>query len=117
MRVLVAFEEQYRAYHNVIAAGIEVLRPSVEVATTRAEDIAQEIARFDPRVVISSQPEAESPAPMPAWIKLPLDPTQPTEVRLGGHRWTSAKPTLETLVAVIDELEAAGSTKMEEAVQ
>jgi hypothetical protein len=36
------------------------------VATTRPEEQAQEMARFDPQVVVSSQSEATSPAPVQA---------------------------------------------------
>jgi hypothetical protein len=35
IRVLVALDDEHRAYREVIAAGIEVLRPSVKAATTR----------------------------------------------------------------------------------
>ena len=102
-----AFEDDYRTYRGVIAAGIAVLRPNTEVATTRPQELAHEMARFDPKVVVCTQPqEATSPASAPvAWIKVPTDPTQPTEVLLGERRWTSSGLTLDALLAVIDEVE------------
>ena len=107
VRVLVAFEDDYRAYREVIAAGIAVLRPNTEVATTRPQELAHEMARFDPQLVVSTQPqEATSPSPAPvAWVKVPTDPTQPTEVLVGERRWTSSGLTLDALLAVIDEVE------------
>ena len=102
-----AFEDNYRAYREVIAAGIAVLRPNTEVATTRPQELALEMARFDPQIVVCTQPqEATSPPPAQvAWIKVPTDSTQPTEVLLGERRWTSSGFTLEALLAVIDEVE------------
>ena len=39
IRVLVAFEDQYRAYREAISAVIGVLRPQVEVTNTGLEDL------------------------------------------------------------------------------
>jgi hypothetical protein len=89
----------------VIAAGIALLRPSIEVATTRPEELEQEMARIDPQVVVSSQSEVTSPAPVQAWVKIPTDPAQPAEVLFGGRRRTVSGLTLEALLAVIDEAE------------
>jgi hypothetical protein len=89
----------------VIAAGIAILRPSIEVVTTRPEELAQEVSRFNPQVVISSQSEATSPAPVQAWVKIPTDPAQPAEVLFGGRRRTVSGLTLEALIAIIDEVE------------
>ena len=66
IRILVAFEDDYRAYREVIAAGIALLRPSIEVATTGSEELAQEIARINPQVIVISQSEVTSPAPVEA---------------------------------------------------
>src|SRR5215211_2464511 len=109
IRVLVAFEDHYRAYREVIAAGIAVLRPSTEVATTRPQELAHEMARFDPQLVVCTQSAeaTRSPPTPPAWVKVPTDPTQPTEVLVGERRWTSSALTLEALLAVIDEVEGA----------
>lgn len=89
----------------MIAAGIALLRPSIEVATTGSEELAQEIARINPQVVVSSQSEATSPAPVQAWVQVPTDPAQPAEVLFGGHRRTVSELTLEAMLAIIDEAE------------
>lgn len=102
-----AFEDDYRTYREMIAAGISVLRPSTEVATIRPQELAHEIARFDPQVVVCTQPQeaTSSPPAQVAWVKVPTDPTQPTELFLGERRWTSSGLTLEALLEVIDEVE------------
>jgi hypothetical protein len=43
MRVLVAFGDEYRAYREVIAAGIRMLRPQVEVATATPAELEGEL--------------------------------------------------------------------------
>jgi hypothetical protein len=56
MRVLVAFGDEHRAYREVIAAGIRILRPRTDVATATPAEIEGEIGRFDPQVVVCGQP-------------------------------------------------------------
>lgn len=91
IRVLVAFEDQYRAYRDVIGAGIQVLRDQVEVTTTDLDGLESEVARLDPQVVICSR---DRPASLPqrvTWFKVPIEPSP--------H---SSEVTLEMLLAVID---------------
>ncbi len=109
IRVLVALDDEHRAYREVIAAGIEVLRPSVKAATTRPEELEQEVARLNPQMVICSQPEAASLAPVRAWVKVPLEPSRPIEVRLDGHRWTRSASNLAALLQIIDKVEETKS--------
>lgn len=116
MRVLVAIEEEYRSYREVIAACIRLLRPHVEVSTTAPERLERKAASFEPQMIVSSRSRTAIPSPSIAWIEIPTeDPTKPTEVWLGEVRWEAAE--LETNVVgllgrVIDraeeELAAAG---------
>jgi hypothetical protein len=104
--VLIAIEDEYRAYREVIAAGIGALRPGVEVASVGLEGLEGELARLDPRVVICSGPEpAGAGTRREAWVELPLEPIRPMKVRRGGRRSEAADPTLEALLAVVDEAE------------
>ena len=109
--MLIAIEDEYRAYREVIAAGLEALRPGTEVAAVGLDRLEGELARLDPEVVVCSRPgslaEAEG---RPAWIELSLDTTRPTKVSVGGRRSESVNPTLETLLAVIDEAEGLPRT-------
>ena len=105
MRVLVAFEDDYRAYREVIAAGIGILRPHAEVCSAKSDALEEELERFKPQVVICGRPESAGPSDVPAWIELSLDPLRPGRIRVGDRRWESTNPTLDVLLGVIDEVE------------
>ena len=105
MRVLVAFEDDCHAYQGVIAASIRVLRPHTEVETATLDALGEAVERFDPELVICSRPNTVDPGGRIAWVELSVDPTQPTKVCVGGRYSESTNPTLEALLAVIDEVE------------
>lgn len=111
--MLIAIEDGYRAYREVIAAGIGALRPGVEVTSVGLEGLEGELARLDPRVVICSGPEpAGAGAGREAWVELPLEPIRPMKVRRGGgHQSESSDSTLEALLAVVDEAEQLSGTE------
>ena len=97
IRVLVAFEDLYRTYREVIAAAIRVLRPQVEVSTTDLDDMETQLARLDPRVVISSQNRSPSLRPGVTWVHVPLEVGPTTQV------------TMETLLEAIDGVDNPSS--------
>jgi hypothetical protein len=109
MRVLVAIEDEYRSYREVIAAGIRLLRPHVEVSTTEPEGLERKAASLDPQLVVSSRPKTAIPSPPIVWIEIPTeDPMKPTEVWLGEERWEAAESEANVvglLGRVIDLLE------------
>jgi hypothetical protein len=105
IRILVALEDDYRAYREVIAAGIRILRAHAEVETANLEALEEELERFDPQLVICSGHKQVESGGKPAWIELSLDPTQPTKISIGGRYLERSNPTVETLLEVIDELE------------
>jgi len=111
-RVLIAIEDEYRAYREVIAASIEMLRPGTEVTATGLDQLEGELARLDPQVVVCSRPggttEAEGRL---AWVELSLDPTRPTKISFGGRHSESTNPMLEELLAVLDEAEGFPRTR------
>jgi len=51
MRVLVAFENEYRIYGEAIARVIRELRPSVEVTVAEARTVGEEVGRLLPELV------------------------------------------------------------------
>jgi hypothetical protein len=55
-RVLVAYGEEYRAYREVVAAGVRLLRPGTEVSTATPADLEAKIALLDPQVVVCGVP-------------------------------------------------------------
>ncbi len=66
--------------------------------------------RFDPQVVISSQPRIASADGVSAWIELSVDSTRPTKIHAGGRCSEMSNPTLDKLLTVVDELEHPGRT-------
>lgn len=103
VRILVAIDEEYRSYREVIAGALAAVRPHFEVATAGVEALDEEVKRFDPHLVISSLPAA-SVARL-AWVHLSLDPVQPSVVCVGGHRMEVHNPVLDNLLEVIDQVE------------
>src|SRR5918994_4362769 len=105
VRVLVAIEDDYRSYREVIAAGICVLRPRTEVETAPMEELEEQIERFDPQLVVCSRPNTLASRRCAAWVELPLDPTRPTNICVAGRYSKRSNPAIDLLIAVIDEVE------------
>ena len=76
IRVLLAYEDEYRAYREVISAGIQIVRPHVEVDISSLEALEESIERFDPHLVICSQPNTYDPGGRPAWVENSVDHVQ-----------------------------------------
>jgi hypothetical protein len=89
----------------VISSAIRVLRPHTEVETATLEALAEAVERFDPELVICSRPNTVDPGGRMAWVELSFDPTRPSKICVGGRYSESTNPTLEVLLAVIDEVE------------
>jgi hypothetical protein len=105
MRVLVAFGDEDRAYREVIAAGIRILRPRADVATATPAEVEGEIGRFDPQVVVCGRAGIADPGDVPAWVELPVELELPAKVRVGVRRRTPVDLDLKGLLAVVDEAE------------
>ncbi len=104
IRALVAFEDDYRAYRETIAAVLRVLRPHSEVQTIPIEALQEELERFDPQMVICNGHEDVEGGGRHAWIELSLDPTAPTKISIGGRHLELTNPTVEELLEIIDEV-------------
>ena len=50
-RILVAFEDEYRAYREFMAGAVRAHRPHVEVMVAGLCALGEEVARFDPDLV------------------------------------------------------------------
>jgi hypothetical protein len=105
MKVLVAFEKEYRAYMAAIAAAIRMFRSNIEVALTNTDQLEAEVERFDPQLVICSSPIPSNPvAPqLMAWIELSPDPDQQSRFQVGEHSWESTNPSLSEILPAVDE--------------
>jgi hypothetical protein len=109
IRVLIAIEEEYRSYREVIAACIRLLRPHVEVSSTATEGLERKAAILDPHLIISSRPKTAIPSPPIVWIMVPTEaPTRPTEIWLGEGPGGEVAPEADVvglLAQVIDGIE------------
>ena len=117
MRILVAFDEAYRAYGEFIDAAIRRRRRAqtdapledVQVERTVGPGALEEaMRRSEFHLVICGSlvvPDNNPIDAMPAaWIELSVDPQRPSRFRLGEQRWETLNPSLEELVSVVDLL-------------
>ena len=106
-RILVAFENDYRAYADALAKAIRAARPHLDVATLGLEGLQTEVTRLDPHVIICSSPNpaTEQQEGKLAWVELSVDPHRPSKFCVSGRRWESLNPSLEELLGVVEETE------------
>jgi hypothetical protein len=105
IRILVALEDDYRAYREVIAVGIHALRPHTEVTSVGLKELEVELARLDPDVVISSAVARAGFGKRLAWVELSLEPARRSMVSVGGRYSEQINPGLDALLEVVDEAE------------
>jgi len=106
LRILVCLENDYRTYREVIAAGIQILRPHTEVVNAELDVLKEEVRRFDPHLVICSLPATACNEDIVCWVQLSLDSsTEPSVVCVDGRYSEHDNPTLEELLRVLDEVE------------
>ncbi len=109
VRVLVSFEAVRCVYGEAIARALGELRPALEVRTAPLPGIGRELRLFDPHVVVCSQTNGEHPGGRGAWVQVPTDDGadgdggRPARLCLEGEHWDTEGPTLEEILAVIDE--------------
>lgn len=105
MRILVAFEDEYRGLRELIAFAFRGARPGDEVEAVPLGALREGVARFDPHLVISSVPNAGDPVRTVAWVQLSPDPDFPSGVCVGGRRWEAPNPSLKSLLSFAEEAE------------
>jgi hypothetical protein len=114
MRILISYDDEYRAFGEFMARTIRVCRPHLEVSVADDEDLLSEIARRVPELVICGRPEpATEASASAAWIELPSDPSRPSKTRVGTRRTESQNPSLSELLAVVDETERSVTSREE----
>lgn len=117
MRVLLAFEEEYRLYMEAVADAIRTFHSHVQVAGTNPGGLEAEVERFDPELVICSSPIPSNPVDpqLIASIELSVEPDQASRFRVGERHWESTNPTLGETLSVVDETNLLCRTSYEEA--
>jgi hypothetical protein len=103
IRVLVAFEDDYRTYRDTIGAVLRILRPETEVKSTTLEELEEELERFHPEVVICSGHKEVELCTRLAWIELSVDPTMSSKISVGGRHFERTNPTVEELLEFIED--------------
>ena len=106
LRVLVAFEDEYRAYRGAISTAVQDLRPRVCVEASGTDTLPRELARFEPQAVICTLPEGPETDDRIAWIELPLEPDRTARARLAHRRFDLANPALQTILEIIDDAQS-----------
>jgi hypothetical protein len=112
MRVLIAMEEGYRLYRDVLAGSLMAMRPLLAVATVAPDDFEERLKSFEPHVVICGGQNFARSAGALAWIHLAFDPTmplqRPAQFWVEGRYRKIPNPDLQNLLSVIDEVALAG---------
>lgn len=113
MQILISYDNSHHTYGDVIGSAIGMLRPNDEVALAPLEALRVEMRRLDPHLVISSQPKPANSKCGLTWVELSPDPDQVSRICVNGRMWESSNPSLEELLAVIDETEMVAGTGRE----
>jgi hypothetical protein len=103
LRVLVAYEDEYRAYRETIGAAIRGLRPHTEVVNATLAELEMMAPRAD--LVICSRSDVQRTEGTLAWIELPNEPERPAKISLQGRCSEVTNLTLDGLLAVVDTVE------------
>jgi hypothetical protein len=116
MRILLAFDREYRLYMEAIAEAMRTFRSNVEVALTDSGNLESEVDRFDPQLVFSTSHISSNPVDpkVTASAELSPEPSQPSRFRLGERHWESTNPTLGEILSVVDETRSLHMTSHEE---
>jgi hypothetical protein len=101
VRVLVVYEDSYRSYGETMAEAVRSLKPGAEVSPVQARELASEVDRFDPHLVVCNRPNAVDPGGRVAWVQLSDDPDEPSEFCLGGRRWGALNPGLGEVLEIL----------------
>jgi hypothetical protein len=104
-RVLVAFGRTHRAYGGTIAVALRAAFPGAELRAADSGALGEELAAFGPLVVVSDAPEPEGSGAS-AWVRLAIEPTEESEVRVGGEERRAVNLGLADLARVVEEAAA-----------
>lgn len=110
MKVLVAFEASRYLYADLFCEVIRDLRPGLTVRSAVLGELERELSRFDPHVVVCSQPNGVHPGARGAWVEIPTgdgleDDERLSDICLDGKHWKSDGPPLKEMLEVLDEME------------
>lgn len=105
MRVLVCYEESHRSYGETTALALRWLRPGAEVSVARAENLAEEVARLHPHLVVCNRANEVDAGSRAAWARVSTEPDEPSEFCVGGRRRSLKNPGFKEVLGFFDEAE------------
>ena len=105
MRVLVAFEDEYRVYSAAITGAVRRARPTDEVVMANIGVLEREVRSFTPHLIISSLPAPTNFREWFSWVRLSPDPDRTSEIYVEGNRRASLNPSLKEVLSVLEETE------------
>lgn len=105
MRVLVCYEESHRSYGETTALALRWLRPGAEVSVARAENLAEEVARLHPHLVVCNRANEVDAGGRAAWARVSTEPDEPSEFCVGGRRRKLKNPGFKEVLGFFDEAE------------
>jgi hypothetical protein len=104
IKIIITFEDTFRAYQGSLAAAIKILRPDVEVKTVELGELHEMVEGFEPDIVIGSGFDEEDVRRVPSWVGLTLDPASSTRICIHGNYSETVNPTLDKILAIIEEV-------------
>jgi hypothetical protein len=107
----VAFEPGYRVYQSAIAMARRTHRPHAEVTTAEVGEFEAAIERFDPHLVVCSQPDGAPANGRHAWVRFSVGSGLLATVCFDGKLSESENLELNELLSIIDETEGLARTK------
>jgi hypothetical protein len=100
MRLLIAYEDSHNLCSEAMERAIRNSRPHLEIKIARTSELEAEIERFAPHMVLCERRNLAQPGGAGAWVK---NSYEPSEVCIDGRRWKLDNPTINELLAIIDE--------------
>jgi hypothetical protein len=114
MRVLLAMQEDYRIYREVMAGSLRAMRPCLEVAVADHTEFEERLESFKPQVVIcGGRSFARREWPI-AWVDLAFDSVVP--LQRPALIWVNSccreilNPAFGDLISLIDEVDLLSRT-------
>jgi hypothetical protein len=104
-KVLVAVEEQYRLYRELIAVTLEERRPNLEVWSCSTEEIEQYVQCLHPDMIICARQNPCEPGDQFAWVELSLEPDLASKTRVDGRSAERFILSPGDLLSIVDEVE------------
>src|SRR5215210_9372352 len=107
MRVLVAFEDEYRVYSAAITGAVRRARPTDEIVVSAEIGVLErQVRRFAPHLIISSLPAPTNYlGEWFSWVRLSPDPNRPSAICVEGNRREPLNPNLGELLLVLEKTE------------